>query len=313
MSHAQDDNAVDVVSAIERHWDVGPVSLTYLPGGMNSTTWSVATDNDGPAQRWVAKLVSRQDRESFLRGLGMAVDLERTGVTAGAPEPTRTGDLGLEVADGVLALLRWVDGRPLHGGDDFEQTLMGDTLGRAHHVLCAGGPTAVGRRRGFPSWIDVKGAHLDVEDWVRPAVLTALAHYARLNQELGNSRGLGLTWGRLHADPEPEAFRWSTTEQDCALIDWSSAVEGPLLYDLASAALYVGGLARAGALMDAYARTDVLPVSEITAGLDVLLQVRWAVQADYFAHRLAVNDLTGIEDASENIAGLHDARSFFFH
>jgi homoserine kinase type II len=38
-----------------------------------------------------------------------------------------------------------------------------------------------------------------------------------------------------------------------------------------------------------------------------MLQVRWAIQADYFAGRLAANDLTGINDGSENEVGLEDA------
>ncbi len=38
------------------------------------------------------------------------------------------------------------------------------------------------------------------------------------------------------------------------------------------------------------------------------LQLRWAVQADYFAPRIATNDLTGIEGPEENEEGLNDGR-----
>jgi hypothetical protein len=41
-----------------------------------------------------------------------------------------------------------------------------------------------------------------------------------------------------------------------------------------------------------------------------LLRFRWAVQADYFAYRLHVDDRTGIADAEENrVVGLADARA----
>ena len=36
--------------------------------------------------------------------------------------------------------------------------------------------------------------------------------------------------------------------------------------------------------------------------------IRWAVQADYFAKRMATNDLTGIDRPEENEMGLEDAR-----
>jgi homoserine kinase type II len=36
--------------------------------------------------------------------------------------------------------------------------------------------------------------------------------------------------------------------------------------------------------------------------------MRWAVQADYFARRIATNDLTGIAGPHENTSGLADAR-----
>jgi hypothetical protein len=39
----------------------------------------------------------------------------------------------------------------------------------------------------------------------------------------------------------------------------------------------------------------------------VALRFRWAVQADYFARRITVNDLTGIAGPHENEKGLEDA------
>ena len=39
-----------------------------------------------------------------------------------------------------------------------------------------------------------------------------------------------------------------------------------------------------------------------------MLRLRWAVQADYFARRIAADDLTGIASRAENEKGLEDAR-----
>ena len=41
--------------------------------------------------------------------------------------------------------------------------------------------------------------------------------------------------------------------------------------------------------------------------MPVMLRFRWAVQADYFARRIAQNDLTGIDSPAGNEHGLADA------
>ena len=300
MSAGNHREADEVRAAVEAHWGLGPVALEPLPGGMNSATWTVTTRGGDPERRWVAKLVGRDQADGFARGLTAAIRVESVGIPAGAPEPRRDGRLTAEAADGVLALLRWVDGRPLSGAGVHDQALVGTVLGRVHRALRGAGAGT----GAFPGWVDVDAGHLDVEGWIRPAVRGALERYADL-------AGTSLSEGLLHADPAPEAFVWSPAQRRCGLIDWSSAVHGPLLYDLASAVMYSGGTPRAGTLVRAYARTGAVPTAEITRGVEVMLRVRWAVQADYFARRLAADDRTGITDPSQNLAGLHDARDFF--
>jgi hypothetical protein len=41
-----------------------------------------------------------------------------------------------------------------------------------------------------------------------------------------------------------------------------------------------------------------------------MLQFRWAVQANYFAWRIAESNLTGINGPQDNEKGLADARRF---
>nr|BFE71579.1 hypothetical protein GCM10020092_048800 [Actinoplanes digitatis] len=117
--------------------------------------------------------------------------------------------------------------------------------------------------------------------------------------------------GLLHTDPAPEAFRLDRARGACGLIDWSTALCGPLLYDLASAVMYVGGPGHAGSLIEAYLDQGVVSGGEVERGLPVMLRFRWAVQADYFARRIATDDLTGIDSAAGNEDGLADAYAWF--
>jgi Ser/Thr protein kinase RdoA (MazF antagonist) len=122
-----------------------------------------------------------------------------------------------------------------------------------------------------------------------------------------------LSQGLLHADPAPEHFRLNAASGQCGLIDWSVALKGPLMYDLASAVMYVGGPEDADSLVEAYLQQSVLPATEVEQAMLVMLRFRWAVQADYFAHRIAHHDLTGIGGPADNEKGLEDARRWLNH
>ncbi len=80
-----------------------------------------------------------------------------------------------------------------------------------------------------------------------------------------------------------------------------------MLYDVASAVMYLGGPRHAGAFLDAYSTAGLLDPGELRH-LDVFRRFRWAVQAAYFARRLATRDLTGVSERGDNERGLDDAR-----
>src|SRR5262249_6646521 len=136
---------------------------------------------------------------------------------------------------------------------------------------------------------------------LRPAINTAL-------DALEPARPDRMTWGLLHADPAPDAFRLDPATGRCGVIDWSYALSGPLLYDLASAVMYVGGPDHAETLIRAYLGEGILGAAEVDRGLAPMLRFRWAVQANYFAWRIASNNLTGMSGPHENERGLEDAR-----
>jgi Ser/Thr protein kinase RdoA (MazF antagonist) len=279
---------------LAQEWGLDRVSLRPHHRGMNSRTWLV---EEGGAVRWVVKAVPVDAGHRLAAGLRVAAHVEASGVPAGSPEPTREGT-HVVAADGqVLALLRFVPGSPLTGDDPGEQRTIGVTLATAHRALAE--LTMAGAERFH--WIDPGASHLGIRDWLRPAIADTLAGYDRIPPS-------ALTWRLLHTDPAPEAFRLDPETGRCGVIDWGTAMLGPLLYDLASAVMYVGGPHRGRRLIGGYLSEAVLSSAEVERALLAMLRFRWTVQADYFARRITGNDLTGIATYEDNERGLEDAR-----
>jgi Ser/Thr protein kinase RdoA (MazF antagonist) len=282
-----------VCSRLAQAWGLTEAAVVVHDGGMNSSTWLV----DHGDRRWVAKAVVPEAHEQFVAGLAVARMLQEAGIPAGAPLPTIDGHHVTSIAGYPLALLTWVPGDGLTGESGQQLRLIGTTLAAVHRALAA--KSVDGPQRFH--WVDPTAAHLTVRPWVRPAVAAAVDAL----EELGLDT---LSWGLLHTDPAPEAFRLDPTTGVCGVIDWSVALHGPHLYDLASAVMYVGGVDRAAQLIDAYLSEAPLTRAEVDRGLLPMLRFRWAAQADYFAKRILANDSTGITGPPDNEKGLEDAR-----
>jgi homoserine kinase type II len=151
--------------------------------------------------------------------------------------------------------------------------------------------------------VDPAAGFLSLRPWLRPAITAAL-------DALDAAEPARMTWGLLHADPAPGAFRLDPATGQCGVIDWSYALHGPLLYDLASAVMYTGGPAQARELIRAYLSQGTITPDEAARGLAPMLRFRSAVQASYFAWRISENNLTGISGPLDNEKGLEDARRF---
>jgi Ser/Thr protein kinase RdoA (MazF antagonist) len=254
---------------------------------MTSATWLV---NAG-SNRYVAKLVPHGMRNQFEAGLSAAEHLHQRNLDAGRPVRAIDGQLSCPIEGNVLGLMNFVDGRPLDGADPVDQQWWGDRLGRAHQALTGFA------HPGLPAWhwVRLEAVHLGMAAWLRPAVARAVQALEKLQV---TDR---LTFGTLHGDPACGAFLLDQATGRVGIIDWGSAVSGPLVYDLASAVMYAGGIEHATGLVDAYAATGMVPMAEIEAALPTLLNFRWAVQADFFAHRVMR------ENNEENRKGLQDA------
>ena len=260
--------ARDAVTA----WIPGAI-LTTIDAAMNSMTWLV----EAPDERYVLKITDRAGAP----GLRAAACLDRRGIEAGAPARVRWRQ------GRVVALLRYVDGAPL-GEADAQR--IGSALGVVHRALRDVRPPRTIDRWPW-RWLDP--AEIREPD-LRAAAADAI--------DRANALAPSVTHGFLHGDPAPEAFI-GRKDGSTGLIDWGASVHGPLLYDVASAAMYAGPDILAG-----YAETGPLSAVEL-AHTTAFRAFRWAVQAWYFSGRLARDDRTGIADPSENAKGLADARA----
>lgn len=283
-------------SFVADRWGLSDARIRPLLGGMTSSVWAV----DHPRGRWVAKAVPAKGAREFELGLAIASRLERAGVPAGAPLHTLDGRPAAVAHGWAIALLRRIDGDELTGESEAELRIIGRTLAGVHRAL---GVSDFDEEGGWPS-LDAQADHLAVRPWVRPVVEAGIAGVRRLGPA-------SLTWGPVHGDPAPEAFLLNAETGTCGLIDWGAARSAPRLYDLASAVMYVGGPARAEPLIASYCAAGAIPAAEVARGLLPMLDYRWAAQAYYFAHRIAVHDLTGIDGPAHNDEGLDNARAWW--
>ncbi len=278
----------DIADLLHRHWGFVAADVRPLGGGMNSETWLVTH----AGATYVAKRVAPSDLPQLAAGCDIAARLAEAGLVTGAPVLTQDGRL--VVADHALALLEFVPGRELDGRPDEEQRWIAHTLSRVHSL---GGPASELGTGTFFEWLTPDATGVDAYPWLAAAISAVRAEADPLN----------VTWSTLHTDPAPEAFRHDDASDITGLIDWTGAQRGPVMYDIASVVMYLGGPGSATPFLGTYRTRGPLGSKEF-AHLDTFRRFRWAVQAAYFAGRLASNNLTGITDQTDNHHGFNDAR-----
>jgi homoserine kinase type II len=219
---------------VRAFWGLEGAELTPVAGGINSDTWLV----EHQGSRYVAKRVPTLQVADLVTGCEVASVLADAGFVTGRPVPTSDGRLLL--IDHGLALLEFVPGRELAGETDEDQQLMGETLAGIH---AAGDPGRGPSSAAFMAdWVAPEAAGVGDHAWLVEAIESVRAE----------TDPLALTWSLLHTDPAPEAFVHDDSAGVTGLIDWSGSQRGPVLYDVASAVMYLGGTDRATAFLSAY-------------------------------------------------------------
>ncbi|MGI8701150.1 MAG: phosphotransferase enzyme family protein [Nocardioidaceae bacterium] len=279
----------DTPDLLHRFWGIRRADVKSLGGGMNSETWVV----EHQGSTYVAKRVPQTVIDEFVAGCEVASALADAGFVTGRPVPTIDGRLVL--TEHALALLEHVPGRELEGETDEEQRWIASTLAGVH---AAGDPASGPSTATFAAdWLSPQLQGVGVHRWLAPAIEAVRAE----------TDPLTVTWSVLHTDPSPEAFIHNDSTSVTGLIDWSGAKRGPVLYDVASAVMYLGGPDGAASFLTTYLTRGPLGTDEMQL-LDAFRRFRWVVQAAYFAWRLAVRDLTGLANQAGNEKGLNDAR-----
>lgn len=279
----------DTCELLHQFWGMRDAAVTPLGGGMNSETWLV----EHHGSTYVAKRVPPWAVGDLVAGSEIAAALARAGFATGPPVPTRDGRLVL--AEHALALLTHVPGRELDGESDEEQGWIAETLAGVH---TAGMPVLGPRTATFQAdWLSPQLPGVDAHAWLCRAIEVVRAE----------TDPLTVTWSVLHTDPAPEAFVHDDLTGVTGLIDWAGAKRGPVLYDVASTVMYLGGPERAEAFLRVYRTQGPLVADELQL-LEAFRRFRWAVQGTYFAWRLATHDLTGGVERADNERGLDNAR-----
>ena len=274
------------------HWGLTSPDVSPLEGGMNSDTWLVVH----AGSTYVAKHVPPAGVDGLVAGGEVAAALADEGFVTGRPVPDRDGRLVVPAGDGsALALLEHVAGRELDGESAEEQVWMATVLAGVH---AATGPTPGPATATFAvDWLAPDAPGVGEHGWLVAAIAGVRAE----------TDPLALTWAVLHADPAPEAFVHDDETGVTGLIDWAGSTRGPVLYDVASAVMYLGGVEHATAFLAAYRASSPLAAGEMQH-LDAFRRFREVVQGVYFAGRLATDDLTGGIERADNEKGLADAR-----
>ena len=274
---------------LQQFWGLDNVEVSPLGGGMNSATWLV--EHEGST--YVAKRVAASQVGQLAAGCDVASVLADVGVVTG--RPVQATDGRLVVSEHGVALLEHVPGRELGGEVEQEQRWIAHALADVH---MAGAPTVrSGTGTFLTDWLSSSLPGVGQHRWLLQAIEAVRAE----------TDPLVLTWSVVHTDPAPEAFRHDDVTGVTGIVDWAGARQGPVLYDVASAVMYLGGPEEAGSFLRTYRSHGPLGSDELR-WLDAFRRFRFAVQGAYFAWRIAAHDLTGIADQSENERGLADAR-----
>ncbi len=247
---------VDLQTVLRERYGILHTDLESDEPGTDSRTWWVSIDD---VRCYVATWVADGAVGSLAAGVQAAAVAETSGVVTGAAVEALGGDRVLLVGGGSLVLRHHLEGRPV---DDLAE--IGRVLARVH-AATVGHEAALGLR-----WPEVGPERLIADPDLQQAVAAARDDVLALGP---------LVTGIVHGDPSPDVFL-RLDDGRHALVGWSGAMVAPLLHDVASVAMHLGGLDAAEPLLTAYAAADGAATPDLEH-LATMLRFRQAVPAGH--------------------------------
>lgn len=217
---------LDDASLVTRAHDLGTTTqLSPIAAGSVNTNYFVDTERG----RRFLRVYEEQNETGVAYEWALLDHLERTGV----PVPKRvrgTAPGEVRIAGKPTALFELVHGRELKQRDVTAASAraVGRALGQTHRVVSDFGWRREGRFRRSDLRVRLESA----ESHQRPELVEPIARLREVLDELDATEPHGLPTSVTHGDLFRDNVRFEGDEI-VALIDWESAADGVLLYDLA--------------------------------------------------------------------------------
>lgn len=283
------------VAAALRAWPVRVESVRPMAGGWNSATWLVATEQG----RFVAKLVDALDTAGLVGGLLVAEFLAARGLACGAPIRTRGGELTAPLPEGTLALLRHERGTPPDLAIPDQVRRAGRLLARVHQTMREYPARSEPRYQWPWGWVSQCLSTTPMPAHVNTAARRVWPQIVRTVED--NQLSISV----IHGDPGAEGFLLNGDGGMDALIDWATAMRGPLLYDLACFAVTTMQAEPRAVRWLAEGYAELMPeIGPQLDYLDWLIKARWLANAIYFAARIERGISRGSDSPTANRDGL---------
>ena len=265
------------VKAWLAHWELpAPLRVRRVAGGFTSHAWRLETSD----RRFLAKL-AYQPPSDVENGLRAAAIVAKTGLNTGVPVLTRNAELVRLVEYPIqqshaLAVLQFIEGQPLDWRADGSLTIVGNTLGTIHRALLDDSSLELPDQLfSYLLKDDAWGRHPELQLLLTRAVDAVRTFEARQRVAYGPIYGDGL---QVRIDPR---------DGSVGVIDWGTVSFGPLVFDLALAAVAARGARHRdlGELWASYFEQGPVRQEELD-GLRSYEALMWARSAKYFAYRI---------------------------
>jgi homoserine kinase type II len=215
------------VSTLASAYEIGDLrAFSGIPAGSVNSNFSVET----PRGRWFLRVYEEQDLAGAEAETRLLLHLAARGVPTPAPVPRRDGRLVSKIAEKPAALFPWQQGgmRCQAAVSPEDAKRVGAALAHVH-VQGEGAERGAGRFRDADLLVRLDRI-ANAED---PSLAAHAAPLRARIERWSRARDPSLRRGLVHGDLFRDNVLWSETGDIVALLDFESASDGVLAYDLA--------------------------------------------------------------------------------